>query len=198
MTNVIPKPKDRTKAKVHAGLRQHLAACLKLLGYDTSDPNLRDTPARVARIWQEELTIHPPTKKLYSVFKEQSSQMVCLIGHQATTHCPHHLERADLTVSIAYLPAGRVIGLSKLARIADYYAQGMVLQERYVEQIAEGLMAALLPLGVAVHCEGTHNCMRKRGVQSSGHIVTTALRGMFMDNIATRDEFLRYVLHKKK
>lgn len=188
--------KNRVKEKMSAELRKHIAACLQILGYDLHDNNLKDTPARVARIWMEELlTNEKPTKKLYSVFEEPHNQMVVMVGHKAFSRCPHHLERVLFEVSIAYLPDGRVIGLSKLGRIAEWYAKGLVLQERYVEDIAEGLMGALKPKGVAVHVRGDHMCMKGRGLKSSGSVITTALRGMFMDKPETRDEFLKYVLH---
>lgn len=190
--------KGKEKEKLQSALAHRIGECLQLLGYDLRDSNLKDTPRRMARIWVDELhTDKPATKKLFTVFNEEHDQMITLIGHKTWTRCPHHFERVRLDVSVGYLPAGRVIGLSKLARIADYYALGLVLQERYVEEFAEGLMSSLEPRGVAVYVKGEHLCMQARGVETSGHVVTTALRGMFMDDARTRDEFLRYVLDRK-
>lgn len=194
------KKKSNTKQRVQSykKIKQHLSECLKLLEYDLRDPNIKDTPARVARIWVEELHAHQlATKKLFTVFEENYNQMVVMIGHKTWTRCPHHLERVQLEVSIGYLPNGRVLGLSKLARIADYYALGLVMQERYVENVAEGLMSALHPKGVGVHVEGRHLCMQARGVETSANVVATALRGMFIERPETQREFLQYVLHHK-
>lgn len=191
--------KIKEQNKIEAQLKRHIGECLKLLGYDLRDPNIKDTPMRMARIWLDELhTDKPATKKLFSVFPEEHDQMITFIGHKTWTRCPHHFERVKLEVSIGYLPRGKVIGLSKLARIADYYALGLVLQERYVEEIASGLLEALEPLGVAVYVKGEHLCMQARGVETNGHVITTAFRGAFMEKPETRDEFLKYVMHKSR
>jgi len=190
--------RNRENAQTYNAVKKKLGECLKLLGYDLRDPNIKDTPARVAKIWMEELHTHKPaTKKLFSVFEEEYDQMLVMVGHKTWTRCPHHLERVLMEVSIGYLPNGKVIGLSKLARIADYFASGMVLQERYVENVAQGLMEALQPKGVGVHVEGRHLCMQARGVETSANVVATALRGMFMERPETQREFLTYVLHNK-
>ena len=180
-------------------VKHHIAECLKLMGYDLLDPNFKDTPTRVARIWMEELSNHQPaTKKLFAVFEDDFDQMVTLIGHKTWTHCPHHFERVLMEVSIGYVPDKRVLGLSKLARIADYYAKGLVLQERYVENVVNGLMEALQPRGVGIHVKGQHLCMQARGVETVGHVVTTALRGVFMEKAETQREFIQYVLHNER
>lgn len=179
-------------------VKHHIAECLTLMGYDIRDPNFKDTPLRVAKIWLDELGNHQPaTKKLFAVFEEEFDQMVTLIGHKTWTHCPHHFERVLMEVSIGYVPNGRVLGLSKLARIADYFAKGLVLQERYVENVVNGLMEALQPLGVGIHVKGNHMCMQARGVETCGHIVTTALRGIFLERAETQREFIQYVLHRE-
>jgi len=180
-------------------IKHHIAECLTLMGYDIRDPNFKDTPLRVAKIWMDELSDHQPaTKKLFAGFEEDFDQMVTLIGHKTWTHCPHHFERVLMEVSIGYVPNGRVLGLSKLARIADYYAKGLVLQERYVENVVNGMMAALKPLGVGIHVKGQHMCMQARGVETRGHVVTTALRGVFMEKAETQREFIQYVLHNER
>ena len=195
----MKKPSSaQAKQTAEAALRKHIGECLKLLGYDLKHPDMIRTPYRAARIWMEELHVDkPPSKKLFSVFPAKYDQMVVMVGHKTWTRCPHHLERVRLTVSIGYLPNGRVIGLSKLARIADWYALGMQLQEGYVENLAEGLMCALEPKGVGIHVEGQHLCMKARGVESEGDVVTTALRGMFFERPETQREFLQYVMHHK-
>ncbi|MGW8177346.1 MAG: GTP cyclohydrolase I [bacterium] len=193
------RPGKSQRAKTHRAVAKHISECLKMLGYDLRDPNLRNTPARVASIWMEELyTLKPPTRKLFSVFKEDYNQMVVMVGHKTWARCPHHLERVLLEVSVGYIPKGRVLGLSKLARVADYFAHGLVLQERYVENLAEGLMSALEPQGVGVHVTGRHFCMQARGVETTANVVATALRGLFVERPETQREFLQYVMHNQQ
>ena len=191
--------KAKEKKGIDGQLRKRIGECLTLLGYDLKDANMKDTPMRMAKIWMEELHLdQPATKKLFSVFPEDFNQMVTLIGHKTWTRCPHHFERVLMEVSIGYVPNGQVIGLSKLARIADYYAKGLVLQERYVENVVNGLMNALNPLGVGIHVKGQHLCMQARGVETVGHVVTTALRGIFSERPETQREFIQYVLHNER
>ncbi len=193
----MTSPED--KKKLEERLIKHLGECIKLLGYDLKDGNFRDTPKRIARMWMDELHIdQPATARLFSVFEEDHDQMITLIGHKTWTRCPHHFEKVLLEVSIGYVPNGRVLGLSKLARIADYYAKGLVLQERYVENVVNGLMDALNPLGVGIHVKGNHLCMQARGVKTSGYVITTALRGIFNEKPDTKQEFLNYVLHNER
>jgi GTP cyclohydrolase I len=187
--------KPASREELDKQLRTHISKCLELLGYDLKDFNIKDTPARMAALWLEELwTNQPMPKKLFTTFAEDHDQMITLIGHDTWTRCPHHFERVRMTVSVAYLPNGKVLGLSKMARIADYFAKGLVLQERYVDDLASGLMEALQPKGVAVYVKGEHLCMQARGVETTGHVVTTALRGLFAERPETKDEFLRYVM----
>jgi len=103
---------------------------------------------------------------------------------------------AELDISIGYVPNGRLLGLSKLARIADYMSTGFMLQEEIGDNIAEGLMNALQPKGVAVYIRGRHTCMRARGVKSThSTTITSRMSGVFLDNVGAREEFLSMVLH---
>jgi len=179
-------------------LATHFKQILETLDYDLTDRNLRDTPTRVAKLWLKELGKQSPTRKLFRVFPEEHSQMICCIGHLTWTRCPHHLERVRLIVSIGYVPNGYVIGLSKLARIADFYARGLVLQETYTDTLAEGLLVALKAKGVGVRVLGRHLCMRARGPKTSSVVATTALRGSFLDDPTTREEFLACVTNGGK
>ena len=187
----MPTPKwKRVKLKA---LKQHFAQILRVLGYDLNDKNFVGTPERAAKLWFEELYLAPATKALFQTFPEHYDQMVVLTGHTTYTRCPHHLERVRFIVSVGYIPNMHVLGLSKLARIADYYAKGLVLQETYTDMLAEGLAQALRAQGVGVYVSGEHNCMQARGVKTSGRVVTTALKGSFLNDAKTREEFLRCV-----
>ena len=183
-----PKWKEKKKRRIQKCIKEILTE----LGYDTKDENFKHTPQRVATQWFDELYRPIPSRKLFTVIKEQHDQMIVLVGHETWTRCPHHLEKVKLTVSIGYIPNEYILGLSKPARIADFFAKGLVLQEEYADQLAEGLWQALKPKGVGVYVIGEHGCMRSRGVKTSGVVVTTSLKGLFLEDPATREEFLNY------
>lgn len=143
-----------------------------------------------------------PTKKLFSTFPSTHTSMVTLIGHKTFSRCPHHLERVEMEVSVAYIPEGRLLGISKLARIADYYSAGLMLQEEIAEGIAAGLMGALKPKGVAVHIVARHMCMISRGVKAThASIATSCMKGIFLGdgvmNLSAKEEFLQTVMAYK-
>lgn len=185
----MPVPKWK-QLKINR-LKTAIRSILETLGYNLKDENLKDTPDRVAHLWLEELYRPKPTRKLFQVFEEEHDQMITFIGHQTWTRCPHHFERVKLIVSIGYIPKGYILGLSKLARIADFYAKGLVLQENYTDNLAEGLFNSLQPKGVGVHVLGYHGCMQARGVRTSGFVLTASLKGEFLES-AVRQEFLSY------
>jgi GTP cyclohydrolase I len=163
---------------------------LEALGYDLKNPDIRDTPKRVARMFINELNPNTDMKKLFSTFPSTYGSLVALLNHKAFTRCPHHLEKVEMDISIAYIPENRLIGLSKPFRIADYISKGLMLQEEVAECIAEGLMIALKPKGVAVFVKGNHMCMRSRGVESThSTVITTRLLGIFLEDIKAREEF---------
>ena len=190
----IPKHKRVRKAAVKKSIRDLLEA----LGFNLRNADLRKTPERVANVLIAE-TFPELRANLFTTFPSKSSSMVTLVNHTTYTRCPHHLERVKLSVSISYLPKGRLLGLSKLARIADYYASGLMLQEEVTEGIAEGLTGALKPKGVAVHIRGLHLCMRARGVKSrDSECVTTFLTGGFDEDPRTRKEFFDTINNYKE
>lgn len=185
----MASPKE-SKRKQLQSAQQAIRQLLSTFGYDLQDPDLRDTPKRVARLLQEEFAKGAIPKKLFRTFPSEHNQMITLIGHRTFTRCPHHLERVELVISIAYIPEGKLLGLSKLARIADYFSRGLMLQEEITEGIAEGLEKALRPKGVAVTVLGQHMCMRARGIESeSSKVLTTSLKGLFFEDIKAREEF---------
>ena len=134
-------------------------------------------------------------KSILKVFEdgaEKHDQMVTVKDIPFYSHCEHHLAPFFGTVTISYIPNGRIVGLSKLSRLADAYARRLQVQERLTEQIADALVEHLQPLGVGVLIKARHLCMESRGVCQQGHhTVTTALRGAIKDEPQTRSEFLR-------
>ncbi len=185
----MPAPKWKTKKM--AQLQKHFREILTLLGCDMKDANFINTPKRVASLWYDELYRTTPSKKLLSSFPSDHNQMVMMTGYRHWTRCPHHLEKVKLITNIAYIPKGRVIGSSKLNRIADYFAHGLVLQEDYTQKLADCLSDILNPQGVGVLIVGEHLCIQSRGVKSlETRNITSTLRGVFLEEGPTREEFL--------
>ena len=171
-------------------LKQIIADLLVELGADMTDLNFQKTPRRTARAWIEEFTIEPFT---WSHFDEEPySGAITLSNHTVWTRCPHHLERVRMEVSISYIPAeGRVLGLSKLARAADFFATGCVLQETYTRLLVEGIVENLAPKGVAVLTRAEHNCMQARGVETGGPVIMDLYDGDYTSP-QMQQKFLEY------
>lgn len=190
-------PRNKTQSRKKTQIIKAVTEILQALGYNINNQHLRKTPARVARIFLEELdteTIRSKKvlDKLLSTTREPYDPAITLRHHKTQTRCPHHLERVQLDISIAYVPNGRLLGLSKLCRIADYYSKGLMLQEEVAAGIAQGIMNAVKPQGVGVVVIAEHGCMKCRGVKTTGDVVVTELRGVFMEP-STKQEFLDYV-----
>ena len=183
---------DRERAE--AAIRELLAA----IGEDPSRDGLLDTPARVARMYEEIAggTDIDPAAHLAVTFEANHDEMVMVKDIPIYSLCEHHLIPWFGHAHVAYIPndEGRITGLSKVARLCDGYAQRLQVQERLTTQIAQGLEDALQPKGVMVVVEAEHLCMSMRGVQKAGSTtVTSAVRGLFRANIATREEAMRFV-----
>lgn len=175
--------------RVHAAVRELLAA----LGEDPDREGLRDTPDRVARMYEELFSglRTDPTQHLQRVFTEEYDEVVILRDIDFYSLCEHHLLPFLGKAHVAYLPQGHVVGLSKLARTVDVFARRPQVQERMTSQIADALVTHLDPRGVAVVVEAEHLCMKMRGVQKpNGVMVTSALRGEVRENPALRQEVL--------
>lgn len=165
---------DKTK------LEQAVKDLLSALGEDTAREGLVDTPSRVARMYEEILAGYndDPAVHLSRTFVEEGSDVVIEKDIDFSSTCEHHLMPFFGKVHIAYIPDGKVVGLSKLARVVDVYAKRLQLQERMNNQIADAIMEHLSPKGVAVVVEGEHTCMTARGVKKVGSkTVTYAVRG---------------------
>ena len=173
-------------------ITQKVKEMLAASGYDLEHADIKDTPKRMAKIMVEYSSKGTPPE--LRSFPSDYGSMVSIVDHRAYTKCPHHLETVEMDISIAYIPNGRLLGISKFARVADYFSKGLMVQEEIAELIADGLMAALNPLGVAVFIQGRHMCMRSRGVKSyNSDTVTSVVRGLFKDDVKAREEFFSTV-----
>jgi GTP cyclohydrolase I len=167
---------------------------LVAIGEDPSREGLLSTPERVARAYRE-LTAgyHVDPKKLINdaIFDVDYDEMVIVRNIDFYSLCEHHLLPFLGQCHVGYLPAGRVIGLSKIPRIVEMFARRLQIQEQMTQQIAEFLNETLHPHGVAVVCEGLHMCAAMRGVKkANARMITNAMLGTFKRNQATRQEFL--------
>jgi GTP cyclohydrolase I len=182
------------QARVAAAVRELLAA----IGEDVERDGLHDTPDRVARMWAEVASgLHEdPRQHLRVTFEADHDEMVMVRDIPLYSMCEHHLVPFMGTAHVAYIPNddGRVIGLSKIARLVDGYARRPQVQERLTSQVADALAESLEPKGVMVVVEAEHLCMSMRGVRKAGaSTVTSAVRGLFRSSVATRQEAMRFV-----
>jgi len=170
---------------------------LDAIGEDPDREGLVDTPSRVARMYAE-LTAgyHVDPERLINeaIFSVSYDEMVIVRDIDFYSLCEHHLLPFIGQVHVAYIPNGKVIGLSKIPRIVEMYARRLQLQERMTQQIAEFLDETLHPLGVAVVAQGLHMCAAMRGVKkANARMVTSAMLGSFKENQATRSEFFEHI-----
>ena len=176
-------------AKVEAGVR----LILEGIGEDLDRPGLRDTPARVARMYEEITSgLHEdPARALDAVFDEGHDEMVMVRDIPLYSLCEHHLTAFHGKAHVAYIPneRGRITGLSKLAQLVEGLARRLQVQERLTAQIADAMVERLEPRGALVVIEAEHLCMSMRGVRKPGAVtVTSAVRGSFRDSMSTRLE----------
>ena len=178
-------------------LAAHVKAILELLGEDTSREGLTKTPERVAKAMQfltQGYQQNGETIVRSAVFTEPYSQMVIVKDIELFSLCEHHMLPFIGKAHVAYIPNGRITGLSKVARVVETYARRLQVQERLTEQIRDCIQNSLKPLGVAVVIEAMHTCMSMRGVEKSNAITTTsAFSGIFLKSDKTRNEFLQLI-----
>jgi GTP cyclohydrolase I len=178
--------------RIQRAVREVIAA----IGEDPDREGLRGTPERVARMYAELFEgLRADPKELLSVgFEVGHDEMVILKDIPFYSVCEHHFMPFHGVAAVGYIPDGRIVGLSKLARLVDAYARRPQIQEQLTGQIADTLMEALRPDGVAVVIEAEHLCMTARGVKKPGsRMVTSATRGLFRKSDVTRAEFLSLV-----
>jgi GTP cyclohydrolase I len=158
---------------------------LQGMGVDLKDSNFKDTPKRVARMYAQLLT---PQENNWRTFPSPTKGMIVLRNHTVFALCPHHLLPVELKAHVAYITGDKVLGLSKLARVVEQHLTEPIMQEELGEKTADSLMDALQPQGVAVILSGSHGCMRYRGIETTGDVVTRCLRGLFLHSPAAREE----------
>lgn len=173
-------------------IEQAIRDILIALGEDIDREGLEDTPRRVARFYEEFFDYDPGF--IDRTFEAvQADEMVVVSGIPAFSLCEHHLLPFKILASVGYIPKerGKIIGLSKIARIVQKHAHRLQLQERLVKDIADELVELVNPMGVAVIAKGEHTCMQMRGIQSQGQMITSVMLGVFRDKPEVRQEFLR-------
>jgi GTP cyclohydrolase IA len=199
MSNLKPAAR---KIKIARPAREEaeeaIRTLLKWAGDDPTREGLRDTPARVARAYEDWFSGYDedPEEFLKRTFEEVEGydDMIVLKDIRFESHCEHHLAPIIGKVHIGYLPNNKVVGISKLARVVDVFARRLQVQETMNAQIADCIQRVLEPKGVAVVIEATHQCMTTRGVHKPGvTMVTSTVHGEFRRNPLTRREFLSVI-----
>ena len=183
------------QAKIVTAVRMILEA----IGEDPDREGLRDTPKRVAKMYSDlfQGLYEDPRDHLTVLFDEQHDEMVLVKDVPFYSMCEHHLLPFHGKAHVAYLPRGKVVGLSKIIRVVEAFARRPQVQERLTSQIADLLMEELDAHGVAAVVEASHTCMTMRGVKKPGSsVVTSAMRGIFKTSEASRSEFMSLVLHR--
>lgn len=179
------------RAEVEAAFR----TIIRWAGDDPEREGLIETPARMARAFEEFFAgyAQDPVGFLRKTFEEIEGydEMIVLRGIRFESHCEHHMAPIIGQAWVAYVPNGRVVGISKLARVVEVYAKRLQIQEKMTAQIANSINDVLQPQGVAVIIKASHHCMTARGVhKADSDLVTSCMLGCFRDNPLTRQEFL--------
>lgn len=183
-----------SRAEAEAAVR----TLLKWSGDDPTREGLLDTPKRVVKAYADWFSGYAidPDEYLARTFEEVCGydEMIILRDIEYESHCEHHMAPIIGRVHVGYLPNGRVVGISKLARVVDAYARRFQVQEKMTAQIANCIQRALQPQGVAVVVEGAHECMTTRGVHKRGvSMLTSSMLGTFREDARTRNEFLQFI-----
>ncbi len=219
-TSVKPKAKKQTKKQTHGHkvlanvlasptfdnnlsadekieeIKFHFSQIMNVLGLDLNDDSLRDTPKRIAKMYVNEVFggLHPENFPAMTVIenKMKYDQMVCVQNIEVMSMCEHHFQPIDGFATVAYIPNKKVIGLSKINRIVEFFSRRPQVQERLTKQIADCLSYILETEDIAVHINARHYCVIARGIQDShSSTTTTDLRGEFKVSGDTRSEFLK-------
>jgi GTP cyclohydrolase I len=184
-------PERPERADVEAALR----TIIRWIGDDPERDGLTETPTRVVRAFEDFFVGYTqnPVEILQKTFEEIEGydEMIVLRGIRFESHCEHHLAPIVGQAWVAYVPSGRVVGISKLARLVEVYAKRLQIQEKMTAQIANTINDVLKPQGVGVIIKASHHCMTTRGVHKpESDLVTSRMLGCFRDNPLTRQEFL--------
>ena len=190
--NGVAVPHTGDHERIEAAVREILRA----VGENPEREGLRETPARVARMYAEMFSglRQDPREALRKTFTQKYDEMVIVKDIGFESMCEHHLLPFVGKAHVAYLPAGKIVGLSKLARVVEMLARRPQVQERMTEEIADLVMEQLDARGVGVVLEATHSCMTIRGIRKPTSVCTTsAMRGAFKSNLSTRSEMMALV-----
>jgi len=175
----------------------HYGEILKAIGEDPTREGLKRTPERVAKALQyltHGYDLDPAAILRSAMFTEDYSQMVVVKDIEVYSMCEHHMLPFFGKAHVAYIPNGRIVGLSKIPRVVDAYARRLQVQERLTNEIRDCIHETLQPLGVAVVLECSHLCMQMRGIQKQNSVTTTsAFTGIFLDDHRTREEFIKLI-----
>ncbi len=186
--------------KTIARIGSHYGDILKSIGEDPSREGLQKTPERVAKALQyltHGYDLDPAEILRSALFHENYSQMVVVKDIEVYSLCEHHMLPFFGKAHVAYIPDGRITGLSKIPRVVDAFARRLQVQERLTNQIRDCIHETLRPLGVAVVIEADHLCMRMRGVQKQNSVTTTsAFTGIFLSDHRSREEFIKLISAK--
>lgn len=200
-TAMLSNAFDLTDAEKMEKIAFHFSEIMQTLGLDLSDDSLRDTPRRVAKMYVKEIFsgLNPMNKPAISLFENKYAYRGMLVEKDITlySHCEHHFVPIIGKAHVAYMPGDKVMGLSKINRLVQYYAHRPQVQERLTMQIADGLMQALQHPNVAVVVEADHLCVASRGIKdSNSQTVTAHYSGCFNED-KIRQEFLQHIQFKK-
>jgi len=190
------KPQTRSKGVDLPAIERAVRTILTAVGEDPDRPGLKDTPRRVARMYKEMFAgLHTdPARHLRVTFPEEYDEIVLVRDISFTSMCEHHLLPFGGVAHVAYVPNGRVTGLSKLARVVDEVAHRPQVQERMTAEVADMIERELQTCGVAVVIKAEHSCMSIRGICKPGaQTVTSALRGIFKTNESSRAEIMSLI-----
>ena len=182
--------------KIRAGVR----LILEGIGEDPQRPGLLETPRRVVQLYEEIFSGigRDPSELIKKVPEEEHDEIVLVRDIPFYSICEHHMLPFLGQAHVAYIPKGSIVGLSKIARVVDVAAKRLQLQERLTTEVADILMDTIKPFGVMVVIEAEHLCMTMRGVKAPGsQTVTSALRGIFRSNQASRMEALALIRHRE-
>jgi GTP cyclohydrolase I len=186
----------RQEEQNQLALESYMTQMLKCIDPNPTRGGLVETPERVAKAWIQTWASGygkdpKDVLKTFSDGGEKYDQAISVVNIPVYSKCEHHLADIFGTATISYIPNGRIVGLSKLSRVLDIYARRLQVQERLTAQVAESIQEHLKPKGVGVMLRCRHLCMESRGVSQQGHYtVTTALRGVMLDDASARAEFL--------
>jgi GTP cyclohydrolase I len=192
----------KTPEEIEAA-RQHIRGLLKFLGDDPEREGLLETPDRVVRALAEHFAgyCQTPAELLHKTFTETDGydELVLVSDIEVYSHCEHHMVPFVGKAHVAYIPNGRIVGLSKLARVVDVFAKRLQVQEKLTVQIADAIQEHLQPQGVAVIVQCQHFCMCHRGVKKPGSWTTTSkLHGVFLNDSAARMELFTLIgMHRQ-